>query len=117
MKPERDWQILQSEDFAFLQKTRGELEALLETQSRWTELMRSLARSIPRENGKFGQDVLGKRLLAGIPTKEVDATLADTGPQERIQTLLEMIDRRIVELTQEQSSSGESPVQQQKPAA
>lgn len=110
-------QILEGADLAFLQKTRGELQALLDTRARWTELMRNLIGSIPRENGMFGQDVLGKNLLKGIPTEEVDVALADTGPEERLQALLKEIDKRIAVLTQEQSSAGESLEQQKKSAA
>ncbi|OGJ62677.1 hypothetical protein A3H22_03730 [Candidatus Peribacteria bacterium RIFCSPLOWO2_12_FULL_55_15] len=104
-------------DVAFLRRTRGEIEAHLENLERWTELMRSMTRPIPRENGKFGQDPLGKGLLAGIPTEEVDAALADTGPQARLRTLLQEIDQRIAMLTSERSSPEEPSVQPQKPAA
>ena len=114
---EQDWQILQSEDLAFLRKTRREMEAHLENLERWTELMWSMTRPIPRENGKFGQDPLGKGLLAGIPTEEVDAALTDTGPQARLRTLLQEIDQRIAMLTSEQPSPEEPSVQPQKPAA
>lgn len=110
--------ILEGADLAFLRQTRGELQALLDTHTRWTELMRNLIGSIPREkNGKFGQDILRKNLLKGIPTEEIDSALADTGPQERLRTFLQEIDKKIATLTQEHSSAGELPVQQQKPAA
>lgn len=98
---EQNWPILQSEDLVFLRKTREELEALLETSSRWTELMKNLVRAIPREQGGrevFGQDPLGRGLLAGVPTGEVDAVLADEAPQKRLRALIEAIDKRIAEL-------------------
>lgn len=118
---ERDWQVLQSEDIAFLQQTRGELEAMLENQSRWTELMKNLTGSIPRERDgrseKFGQDPLGKGLLAGASTREVDAMLVDEGPQRRLRALIEAIDRRIAELTPPEPLPGEPSEQRPKHAA
>ncbi len=116
---EQDWPILQSEDLTSLRKTRGELEALLATSQRWTELMKNLVGAIPRERGRrevFGQDPLGKGLLAGVPAGEIDAVLADTSPQRRLNALMEAIDRRIAELTPE-PSPGEPPARPPKHAA
>ena len=115
-KREHDWEILQTTDLAFLQRTRGEIEAHLENLERWTDLMCGIVDTIQREkkgdSDKFGQDPLGKRLLAGIPTAEVDAALADTRPQGRLRALLKEIDQRIATLTREQSSPEEPSVQQ-----
>ena len=80
--------------------------------------MRNIVEAIPRKNdGKFCQDVLGKSLLEGIPTKEVDAALADTRPQRRLRALLQVIDQRIAKLTKAQTFPEGDPAQQQKPAA
>lgn len=89
---EQDWQILQSEDLEYLRRTRGEIEAHLDTSQRWRDLMKG---------------IVGAH----------NVILADTRPQGRLLVLLEAIDRRITELTQGRSPSGESPAQQQKSVA
>lgn len=98
---EQDWQILQSEDLGFLRKTRGELQALLGTNERWTELMRSVVNALPQ----------------GRETEGMYAILSHTGSQRRLQSLLSAIDRRTAELTQEQRPAGALPSPQQKSVA
>lgn len=104
-------------DLAFLQRTRADTVALLDNLICWTELMRSMTSSIPRENGKFGQDALGGGLFQGVSTAEVDAILADESAAERLRTLLRNIDGQLLHLMQEQSDAGETAVRQRAPAA
>lgn len=87
--------IRSSTDLAFLRRTRGEIEAHLETFERWTEIMRSMTRH----------------------SEEVGAALADTGQSARLRMLLQEIDQRIAMLIPAQFSPEEPSVQPQKPAA
>lgn len=70
---EQDWPILQSKDLGFLRKTRGELQALLGTNERWTELMRSVVNALPQ-----GRETEGMR-----STRSYGITATSSVPPER----------------------------------
>lgn len=66
--------------------------------------MKSFVGNIPREKDSrrgevFGQDHLGRGLLKGIPTAEVEATLSNSKSQGRLRALIAAIDGKIAELT------------------
>lgn len=109
----------EADHLKFLCEAREKTLEQLQNLRKFRRVMQRIVNQIPHEGGKFGQDPLGKSLLRGVPTEEIDWILSEQETEENLRKLLTSFDREITNLIGEEKvpEDEEPPVPFAKPAA